>query len=85
MFLSNRPNLVPPEKGGHGGGLEDRKQATARPCGPGSYTTGAHRTETQRTFRCFLSVPEPIEIEKKQCFSTSLVTPPCQQVTIASH
>jgi len=31
----------------------------------GSYTTGADRTKTQRIFRCFHSVPEPNENEKK--------------------
>jgi len=35
----------------------------------GAYTTGATRTETQRIFRCFVSVPEPIENEKLLNFS----------------
>jgi len=40
---------------------------TGNQCGTGSNTTGATRTETQRTFRCFFPVPEPIEMEKNYC------------------
>jgi len=48
--------------------------------GTENHTTAATRTKTQRTFRCFLSVPEPIEIEKNYYFELL-----CQRVTIAYH